>query len=75
MAQAVPVKIVSSQNLETTRKYRVSQIKLSIKNFNFDLLITLLDSFLTSLDSVNLYVWFGISFIRFGSLKVTIDFP
>ena len=44
-----------------------------IKNFNSGLLITLFHSFLTSLDSVYLYILFDISLIRFRSLKVKLQ--
>ena len=49
------------------------KIIVSIKNFNFELLITLLYSFLILLHSVDLLVLLDISFIRFGSLKVKLQ--
>ena len=39
--------------------YRVSQTKVSMKNFNSDLSITLIPSFQISMDSVDLSVLFG----------------
>ena len=52
---------------------RCPKIKVSIKSFNSDLLITLLHSYLTSLDSVDLQDLFDISFIRFESMKVKLQ--
>ena len=48
-------------------------LEVSLKSFNSELLITLLHRFLTSLNLVDLYVLFDISFIRFGSLKVKLQ--
>ena len=44
------------------------KIKVLIKNFNSDLFITLIYSFIISLSSADLHVLFDISFIRFGWL-------
>ena len=42
--------------------------KVSIKNLYCDPLITLINGFQISLDLVDLYILFDISFIRFGFL-------
>ena len=45
--------LLSSHWLEVAQHTGCSKIKISIKSFNSDLLITLLHSFLTSLDSMD----------------------
>ena len=60
-------------NIDDELEIQGPQIKVLIKNFNSELLISLLNSFLTSLDSVDLQVLFDISFIRFRSLKMKLQ--
>ena len=70
----VHLRTVGENGLNTIDIYAgCPKIKASIRKFDSEQLITLLHSFLTSLDSVDLLVFFDTSFIRFGSLKVKLQ--